>query len=89
MSVKNVTIIDLTLIGMLSGKPAAQKDVLDKLRARGLIAVAGGKPELTPKGRRRAEALKPAEHDLRLAFLGSAAGGGVPLRTDAAPGLRG
>jgi len=87
MSVKNVTVIDLALCELCDGKTAAPKDVLDELRARGLVAVAGGKASLTPKGRRRAEALKAAEHDLRRMFAGAAASGGAALHTDARCGL--
>ena len=60
MSIKNVTVIDLALIELLAGETAAPADVLDALRRRGLIATAAGKPRLTPKGRRRAEAASAA-----------------------------
>ena len=87
MSVKNVTVIDLALIELLSGETAAPSAVLDKLRARGLIATVGGRSQLTPKGRRRAEALRPHEHDMRL-MAGDAAGwSGVSVRTVGGCGL--
>jgi hypothetical protein len=87
MSVKNVTVVDLALIELLSGETAAPPEVLNKLLARGLLAMSAGKASLTPKGRLRAESLKPAEHDLRLLFAGAAAGTGPSLHTDAASTL--
>jgi hypothetical protein len=75
VSVKNVTRIDIALVELLNaGKTAAPPDVLDRLRAKGHVTTTGGKPALTPKGRRRAQGLRAAEHDLRLMFRTAAAG---------------
>lgn len=84
MSVKNVTVADLALVELLGGKTDAPAGVLAKLRAKGHVSIMGGEARLTAKGKRRAQALRGAEHDLRLLFAGATAGNGAALHTDGA-----
>ena len=85
MSIKNITVIDIALVELLDGPTPAPGDVLQRLEAKGHVTLAAGKPALTPKGRRRAERLKPLEHDLRLMFAGSK--DKAAITTDGAAGL--
>lgn len=83
--VKGLWVGDLALIELLAGKTDAPADVLEKLRVLGNVTLSAGKAALTPKGRRRAERLRPMEHDLRLLHAGAA--GSEPLKTVAGAAL--
>jgi hypothetical protein len=78
MSIKNVTAADLALVELLAGKTEAPAGILTALDAKDYVEFIGGKPRLTPRGKRRAERLKPHEHDMRLMF---GAAGDSPLHT--------
>jgi hypothetical protein len=86
MSVKNVTGADLALLELLAGTTAAPREVLDGLASRGHLTISAGQAALTPKGRRRAEKLKPIENDLRLCFSAKA-GKRSALTTDGGTGF--
>lgn len=92
MSVKNVTVNDLALIELAdAGKTGAPPEVLERLRASGHLVLTAAGVKLTSKGSRRAERLKPFEHDMRLmwgAKAGANAGAKAPLTTDGGCGLR-
>ena len=81
MSVKNVTVADLALIELSkSGRTDAPREVLADLERRGFVAFdRAGRPSLTGRGSKRAEALKPCEPNLR-AMAMSAATGHIPVR---------
>jgi hypothetical protein len=80
-TVKDVTFDDIALIELASGrKTDAPAGVLQRLQAKGYL-VAGAKPQLTAKGRRRGERLARCEHDLRL--MCANAKGGTEVTTDA------
>lgn len=79
MSVKNITAIDIALLELLDGKAEAPPQVFAALKAKGYVALSGGKPSLTASGRARAKAMKPGEHSIRKMFA-QPVGGGSPLK---------
>jgi hypothetical protein len=78
--VLRTSVADIALVELLDGGTQAPPEIIAALRAGDYLEAGDGPPRLTPRGRRRAERLKPASHDLRLLHQMSA--DGRPLRTD-------
>ncbi len=70
----NLNVNDLALVELLRGEALAPRAVFDQLRAKGYVQFSNGKPSLTAAGRKRADKLKPAEHDMRMLFAAPVGG---------------
>ncbi|HEV3438390.1 MAG TPA: hypothetical protein VG122_13590 [Gemmata sp.] len=80
---------DIALIELLGGKTSAPRDVIERLDDAGYIDLVnrGGRTSwaLTASGRRRAEALKPFEAQLRQHYSTTHTAGGCTLQCVSRP----
>jgi hypothetical protein len=81
MPVKNLCLADVAICELMRGESLAPPEILEQLRVRGYV---DGAKRLTLKGRKRGEALKGREEDLRRMF---GRGGNTMLRTVGSGGM--